>query len=432
MLSGWTVATRALSGVLQRLVLGRRLDVRPARDLDRLGLVLGRRREDVAVVDVRLQLGHLEQLGRVALLARVADLAVEHRHRRHRRRAEVDLVLGRARATREVAVEGAQRVRVRGRRLAHADARPADRLEHPHAALDELAVDARPRRSPRGSGASPAWPSPSPLVHLAAVAGRQHRARQGEVEVGRVHRRADADLLDRRARRPPRPARRCPGSAAWPRAGRARRGRSRRARRTRSPASGASSAKSSSRCWRRSHSRVLSSGGKTAAVAPSSAIMLAIVARSGTARSAVPGPVNSKTLFLPPRTRQAPQQLEDHVLGLDPGAVERVVEMHLHDLRAGDLVGMSGHRDRHVEAAGADGDHAERAARGGVRVGAHEDAARPGVALDVHVVADAVAGARVVDAVAAAERLQHAVVVGVLEVELDHVVVHVLERRARP
>ena len=68
------------------------------------------------------------------------------------------------------------------------------------------------------------------------------------------------------------------------------------------PSSAASSAKSSSRSWRRSHTRVFSSGGNTAAVAPSSAIMLAIVARSGTLRSAVPGPVNSKTLFSPPRT----------------------------------------------------------------------------------------------------------------------------------
>ena len=68
------------------------------------------------------------------------------------------------------------------------------------------------------------------------------------------------------------------------------------------PSSGPSSSKSSSRCWRRSHSRVLASGGKTADVAPSSAIMFAIVPRSGTLRSAVPGPVNSKTLFLPPRT----------------------------------------------------------------------------------------------------------------------------------
>src|SRR5919206_323720 len=66
------------------------------------------------------------------------------------------------------------------------------------------------------------------------------------------------------------------------------------------PSSGPTSEKSSSRCWRRSQSRVSSSGGKTAEVAPSSAIMFAMVPRSGIDRSAVPGPVNSKTLFLPP------------------------------------------------------------------------------------------------------------------------------------
>ena len=49
-------------------------------------------------------------------------------------------------------------------------------------------------------------------------------------------------------------------------------------------------------------------------------------------------------------------------------------------------------------------------------------------ALDVHVVADAVAGTRVVDPVLARKRLQHPVVVGVLEVELDDVVVDVLHR----
>ena len=66
------------------------------------------------------------------------------------------------------------------------------------------------------------------------------------------------------------------------------------------PSSGPISSKSSSRCWRLSQSSVLSSGGNTAEVAPSSAIMLAIVPRSGTLRSAVPSPVNSKILFLPP------------------------------------------------------------------------------------------------------------------------------------
>ena len=194
------------------------------------------------------------------------------------------------------------------------------------------------------------------------------------------------------------------------------------------PSSGAISSKSSSRCWRRSHSRVFSSGGKTAEVAPSSAIMFAIVPRSGTDRSAVPGPVNSNTLFLPPLADQPAQQLEDDVLRLDPGPRELSVEVHLHHRRAGDLVRVAAHRHRHVEPAGADGDHPQRAARGGVRVGAHEDAARLGEALDVHVVADAVARPRVVQAVLAGQRLEHPVVVRVLEVELDDVVVHVLDR----
>ena len=56
MSSCWTVAILPSSDVGQRLVVGRRLDVRAARDLDLAGLVLGRRREDVHVVDVGLEL----------------------------------------------------------------------------------------------------------------------------------------------------------------------------------------------------------------------------------------------------------------------------------------------------------------------------------------------------------------------------------------
>ena len=54
--------------------------------------------------------------------------------------------------------------------------------------------------------------------------------------------------------------------------------------------------------------------------------------------------------------------------------------------------------------------------------------AGPGEALDVQVVADAVTGPGVVDAVFCGEGLQEAVVVGVLEVQLDDVVVNVLDR----
>ena len=66
---------------------------------------------------------------------------------------------------------------------------------------------------------------------------------------------------------------------------------------------------------------------------------------------------------------------------------------------------------------------------GGVAVGADQNAARAGEALDVDIVADAVAGPRVVDAIAGVEGLQEAVIVGVLEIELDHVVIDVLHRQ---
>ena len=173
---------------------------------------------------------------------------------------------------------------------------------------------------------------------------------------------------------------------------------------------------------------VVSSGGKTAAVAPSSAIMLAIVARSGMLRSAVPGPVNSNTLFLPPLARQPAQQLEDDVLGLDPGPVQLVLQVDLDDLGAGDLVRVPAEHDGHVEPAGADRDHAQAPRLHGVGVGAEHRLPGLAEALHVDVVADPVARAREVQPVLAGQRLEHAVVVGVLEVELDDVVVDVLDR----
>src|SRR4051812_15858822 len=186
----------ALERVAERLVIRRRLDVRPARNLDPLGLALAGGGEDVDVVDVALELGRPEQLGRIAVLARVGDPPAQQRHRRDRRRAQVHAVARGPRAAAEVAVEGAQRVGVRRRRLAHADARPAHRLEHPHAAGDELRVDAgRDDRRldlarPRGGGGIDA------RVHDLAVLVGEDRAREREVGVGRVDRRAQADLGD--------------------------------------------------------------------------------------------------------------------------------------------------------------------------------------------------------------------------------------------
>ena len=62
-----------------------------------------------------------------------------------------------------------------------------------------------------------------------------------------------------------------------------------------------------------------------------------------------------------------------------------------------------------------------------MRISPDERRAGPGEALDVQVVADPVSGAGVVDAIFGGEGLQEAVVIRVLEVELDHVVVNVLD-----
>src|SRR5829696_666593 len=62
-----------------------------------------------------------------------------------------------------------------------------------------------------------------------------------------------------------------------------------------------------------------------------------------------------------------------------------------------------------------------------MRISPDERRAGPGEALDVQVVADAVPRTGVVDAVSGGEGLQEAVVIWVLEVELDDVVVDVLD-----
>ena len=67
-------------------------------------------------------------------------------------------------------------------------------------------------------------------------------------------------------------------------------------------ASALSSVKSPSRPWAFRNARVTSSLGNTLVVAPSSAPMFAIVARSGTVRVFTPSPMYSITLPTPPLT----------------------------------------------------------------------------------------------------------------------------------
>ena len=125
--------------------------------------------------------------------------------------------------------------------------------------------------------------------------------------------------------------------------------------------------------------------------------------------------------------REDLQELEDDVLGRDPGG-EFSRQVDPDHLRAGEEERLAGHGERHVEAARADGKHPQRAAGGGVAVGAQKRLCGLPEALQVDLVADAVSGPRKPDAVAARHGLQVAVVVGVLEADLDRVVVDVAHR----
>jgi len=128
--------------------------------------------------------------------------------------------------------------------------------------------------------------------------------------------------------------------------------------------------------------------------------------------------------------REDLQELQDHVLGRDPGG-KIPPEVYPDHLRAGQEKRLAGHGKRHVETAGPDGEHAQGPAGGGVAVGAQEGPARLAEPLEVDLVADAVAGPREPDAVAARHGMQVSMVVGVLEADLDRVVVDVAHRELR-
>jgi hypothetical protein len=124
----------------------------------------------------------------------------------------------------------------------------------------------------------------------------------------------------------------------------------------------------------------------------------------------------------------ATKKLQDHVLRLDPGARELVLELDADDLGAWELERVPGHADSHVEPACSDGDHRAGARLGGVAVRADERFARCGEPLAVDVVTDAVAGTGEPGAVLGCHRLEEAVVVRVLEVDLKDVVVDIDDR----
>ena len=121
------------------------------------------------------------------------------------------------------------------------------------------------------------------------------------------------------------------------------------------------------------------------------------------------------------------EDLENHVLGAD-ALFELALEDDRTNLRRRDVERAARHRDGDVNATGADGDLTDATARRRVGVGTDEGRARLAEALEMELVADAVAALGVDDAVLFGDRLEEVVVVGVLETDLDRVVVDVGDR----
>ena len=92
------------------------------------------------------------------------------------------------------------------------------------------------------------------------------------------------------------------------------------------------------------------------------------------------------------------------------------------------MVGPAAHGHRNVEPAGADGQHADAAAGGGVAVRAQQRLSRFGETLQVHLMADAVAGPRKPDAVLFGHGRDVLVVVCIFKAGLQHVVVDIGHR----
>ena len=121
---------------------------------------------------------------------------------------------------------------------------------------------------------------------------------------------------------------------------------------------------------------------------------------------------------------EEPQDLQADVLGGDEGA-QRTGQFDLDDLGHGNVVGSAAHSHGYVHAPRAEGQHPDAAAGGGVTVGADEGLPRYAEALQMHLMADAVAGAGEPDAVLGGNGLDVPVIVGVLKAGLEGVVVDI-------
>ena len=398
MSSPTTISTRPVDRLRRRLgTRGGGDDVVAPRHLDRAPPPRAERRQDLAVVDARVAGGgaSVPRLGRAPRGSVIC--AGSARGRRGRRRAEVDRVVRGAAAAGEVAVERAQRAAPGGRRLAHADAGPADRLQHARARPRQLAVHAARARSCRGSAASPASRSARVRVHDRVA---QHGGDDRQVLVRGVHRAAHADLRRRRCPRPPPPGRRRPARTAARSAARARRGRSARPRRRRRRRRRRAARTASSRSWRASHSRVALVAREQARRSRRSPRPCCRSSpRSVTDSVATPWPWNSNTQPTPPRTPRRRSSSRITSFACTTAAARPSAPLRRQSAAAARTAAPArpprppARRRR---------PRASRAAPAVVvwRVGADHHAPGPREALQVHVVADAVPGARVVEPVA--------------------------------
>ena len=171
--------------------------------------------------------------------------------------------------------------------------------------------------------------------------------------------------------------------------------------------------------------RVLSSEGNTVVVAPSSAPMLAMTWRSIARQAGKPGPEVLDDPADAPLHAVAAQHLEDHVLGAHP-CPAAAGQSHSPDLRHREVERLARHRERHLEAARADREHAEPPP-------AHVWLSEPSSVLPgdaepllVDRVAHAVAGGLYQTPKRRHALLEEQVIVGVLEVLLQQVVIDVL------
>src|SRR5918998_998061 len=412
---------RSLERVRQLRGLGRRLDVRPARDLYARGLLGGCRVEDLTVVNRGVR-GGFGQLRILPEPPRIRDDAAQSGNRRDGRCSEVDLIRLGPGTTGEVAVESPHADRIGGWRLTHSYAGAAHRLEHPRAGTHQVGVHAR-----LGDGVKD-LPAPRCHGHHEPGVDRlvpQHSRRDREVVEARVDRAAYAHLRHLRA-----------GDLAH---------RDYVAGRVRLGYEG----------FQFVELDVLALvvlctlvGGELDEVVRAllgfKPLFRALVGRKDAGGRAElgdhvadrrptrhvyvrhAGPVELEDA--PEATPDAapPQELEDHVLRRHP-LRELPRQLDADHLGRRGLEWLAGHDQRHVEAAGADGYRPQGTRGGSVGVGPDQGRPWPGEALDVKVVADAVPWPRVIHTVLGGERLQKAVVIGVLEVELDYVVVHVLD-----